>query len=273
MSGYFEPTALIPDPLSFHQERNSWEMNRYRSPEDGYFTESEEEVLYGLDEVAMAALPLRLQENMRELHLERVQRLKREESNTPFYKPSYHATSPVIWYKDSIAAMEASQDTEKSDRGGLPSSSPEQADWYLWQRIREMNERRHMEYDTIAMAGHYSHSSNARFNLGNNLFSKHSTSTEEAIETEYTSDQQTRDKYISQLTDTKARTCVVHTVEDIEAPHEGSNVHERVRQRGSSMISAMRGRMRKSIQRMSRVFKKQPSFRSHNRACETFVSS
>ncbi|OGM41747.1 hypothetical protein ABOM_009487 [Aspergillus bombycis] len=273
MSGYFDPTALIPDPHSFHHERNSWEMNRYRSPEDGYFTESEEEVLYGLDEVAMAALPLRLQENMRELHLERVQRLKREESNTPFYKPSYHATSPVIWYEDSIAAMKATQDTEKRDRGGLPSSSSEQADWYLWQSIREINGRRHMECDTIAMARPYSHSSNARFNLGNNLFSKHSTSTEEAIETEYTSYQRSRGKYASQLTGTKARACVVQTVEDIEAPHEGSNVHERFRQRGSSMVSAMRGRVRKSIQRMSRVFKKHSSFQSHNRACETFVSS
>ncbi|KAK6812203.1 hypothetical protein P875_00021460 [Aspergillus parasiticus SU-1] len=272
MSGYFDPTALILDPPSVYHERSSWEMNRYSIPEDGYFTESEEEVLNNLDEVAMAALPLRLQENMRELHLERVQRLKREKSNTPFYKSSYHATSPVIWYKDSIATIEASQDTEKSGRGGLPSSSSEQVDWYLWQRIHEMNERRHMESDTIAMAAPYSHSSTARFNLAGNLFSKYSISTEEDIETGDTGGRQSRSKYISQPTGTKARACVIHTVEDTEAPSEGPNVHERFRQRGSSMISAMRGRVRKSIQRMSKVFKKQSSFQDHNRACETFVS-
>ncbi|KAE8367710.1 hypothetical protein BDV27DRAFT_123528 [Aspergillus caelatus] len=273
MSSYFDPTALIPDPSSFQHERSSWEINRYRGPEDGYFTESEEEVLYSLDEVAMAALPLRLQENMREIHLERVQRLKREKSNTPFYSSSYHTTSPVIWYKDSIATMEANQDREKSGRGGLPSSSSGQADWYLWQSMREMDDIRHMERGTMAMAGPYSHSSSARFNLGNNLFSKHSTSTEEDIEAGYAGNRQSRSKYISQPTGTKARACVVHAIEHIEAPHEGPNAHERFRQRGSSMISAMRGRVRKSIHRMSKVFKKQSSFQNHNRACKTFVSS
>ncbi|KAE8138438.1 hypothetical protein BDV38DRAFT_244652 [Aspergillus pseudotamarii] len=272
MSSYFDPTAFIPDPSSFYHERSSWEMNRYRGPEDGYVTESEEEVLYSLDEVAMAALPLRLQENMRELHLERVQRLKREKSNTPSYK-TYHATSPVIWYKDSIATMEANQDREKSGRGGLPSSSSEQADWYLWQSMREMDDIRNMERDTMAVAGPYSHSSSAHLNLGNNLFSKHSTSTEEDIEAGYAGNRQSRSKYISHLTGTKARACVVHAVEHIEAPHEGPYVHGRFRQRGSSMISAMRGRVRKSIHRMSKAFKKQSSFQGHNRACETFVSS
>ncbi|KAE8381014.1 hypothetical protein BDV26DRAFT_256326 [Aspergillus bertholletiae] len=210
----------------------------------------------------MAALPLRLQDNMRELHFERVQRLKREKSNTLFYKPTCHEASPAIWYQDSIATMGASQD---AGRGGLPSSSSKKTDWYLWQSMREMDYRRHMAHDAMVTAGLYSHSSSARFNL----FSRYSTSTEEDIEA-----RSIRSKYTPQSTGAKTRPCVVHSVEDMETTHEEPNVHERqFRRRGSSMISAMRWHVRRSIQKMSRVFKKQPSYQGHTGTYEAFVAT
>lgn len=258
MSSSLDLNSLIPDPLSFHYKVDPWEKDRCMGQNDGYFTESEEEVLYDLDEVAIATLPLHLQDNMREIHLERVRRLQKENNNTIFFKPPYHASLRASWYRDSMARMAASQDMAKRNHGVLPDSSSEQARWYLHRSSHIIHEEMLTMYDTIAMANPYSHRSSSFFSSGNDpFFSKGSTSMEGGTEAEFASDRNASSRYLLEPMGAEAHAGVVHTFEGNGASHgDGPRAEGRSRERSSSIVSAMRGRVRKSIHKMSKVFRK-----------------
>ncbi|KAE8356512.1 hypothetical protein BDV28DRAFT_145028 [Aspergillus coremiiformis] len=252
VSSYSDLNSLIPDPLSFRTRVVSGNRRRYRDNVDSYYTESEEEVLHELDEVAMAALPLHLQDNMREIHLERVRRLQRENNNPTFYKSSYHGSFPAMWFRSSMSRIAATQDAAKRDSAGLPDSSSRQITWHLRQRGHGMNGRKHAECET----NRYSYSSSSFFHAGNNLFLRHSTSID-GLEAGSACDRLSSGRYLPELVGPKAHLCETHAIEGSGAAHiNGRKVHARFRKRGSLMISVMRGRVQNSIQRMSKVFKK-----------------
>ncbi|KAL4741190.1 hypothetical protein BDV11DRAFT_213445 [Aspergillus similis] len=70
------------EPRNYRSGRAATERPKQAHAEgddDGYSTASEEEIISQLDEAALAKLPLHLQNNMRELQAERVQRLTAEQ--------------------------------------------------------------------------------------------------------------------------------------------------------------------------------------------------
>ncbi|PKY08518.1 hypothetical protein P168DRAFT_286634 [Aspergillus campestris IBT 28561] len=75
---------------------------------DNYSTEDEEEVLFELDEEAMAQLPHNLQGIMRRIHLERLQRLRIEQPNGRFRR-QHKTTRPSRRYATAPSRLPPSQ--------------------------------------------------------------------------------------------------------------------------------------------------------------------
>ncbi|KAF7163845.1 hypothetical protein CNMCM5623_008562 [Aspergillus felis] len=72
----------------------------------GYDTDDEEEVVYELDEHAMACLPHHLQQIMRELHMERLERLQRENPYFKFRSPvGYNRNRHASAWLDSVVSQ------------------------------------------------------------------------------------------------------------------------------------------------------------------------
>ncbi|PLN85736.1 hypothetical protein BDW42DRAFT_190521 [Aspergillus taichungensis] len=71
--------------LDYKASNQNWASPSSESDDkDNYSTEDEEEVLFELDEEAMAQLPLNLQGIMHRIHLEQLQRLRKEQPEVQF---------------------------------------------------------------------------------------------------------------------------------------------------------------------------------------------
>ncbi|KAB8078944.1 hypothetical protein BDV29DRAFT_152326 [Aspergillus leporis] len=198
MSSYLDLTASTPGPISLWHKSDPWERRHHNSQEDGYSTEDEEDVLYDLDEIAMAQLPLHLQNNMREVHLERTRRLQRENNSTTFRKKAFHVSLPAFWYRNTMARAATKLNIVKCGYGGLPNLSLEQADWNPCQSTDMMYEEMHTQCGMIATVDNYSYRSSEFFGLSNDIFWKHSTSTEGCIEAGSANDRRSSSKYLSE---------------------------------------------------------------------------
>ncbi|KAF7586645.1 hypothetical protein BBP40_008536 [Aspergillus hancockii] len=251
MSSYLDLTPSTPSSISLWHKTDPYERRRYYSEEDGYTTDDEDEVLYDLDEVAMAQLPLHLQDNMRAIHLECTRRLQKESNSTTFRKKPYHVSLPAFWYRNTMARAAVKQDMADSGYGGLPDLNPEQVDWNSCKRSHVMCEEIHAQCDKITTVDYYSYRSSTFFGTGNDLFWEHSTSTEGEIGSGSAYDKRSSTKYLSESTRAES-----HTNEGNGVFHDERKVRSRIQQRSPSMITVMRGRVRKSIQRISRVFRK-----------------
>lgn len=85
-----EEVIWIPE-----SQRNSANLELGRDPRN-----SDQEVIYDLDERAMSKLPDHLQDNMREMQQERVERLQRENKNVPIRRHS--AFNREGWFRNLI---------------------------------------------------------------------------------------------------------------------------------------------------------------------------
>ncbi|KAA8646409.1 hypothetical protein EYZ11_011141 [Aspergillus tanneri] len=94
--------------LSTSASSESYDHQPWRIQNDDYSTEDEEEVLFDLDETAMAELPHHLQNNMREIQLERACRLQKDSSSDHIVmrKPSQDSHADR-WLKNMVARMSA----------------------------------------------------------------------------------------------------------------------------------------------------------------------
>ncbi|RAH72856.1 uncharacterized protein BO66DRAFT_465287 [Aspergillus aculeatinus CBS 121060] len=84
----------------------------------GYSTDDEDEVLYDLDEAALAQLPVHLQDTMRELQLERVHRFQQQQSAHNELRlcrpPVYHSDYAETWFKNMMARLSADQEMSEA---------------------------------------------------------------------------------------------------------------------------------------------------------------
>ncbi|PYI21250.1 hypothetical protein BO99DRAFT_81218 [Aspergillus violaceofuscus CBS 115571] len=85
----------------------------------GYSTDDEDEVLYDLDEAALAQLPVHLQDIMRELQLERVHRFQQQQQQQQqqsahnelrLARPVYYSHYAETWFKNMMARLSADQE-------------------------------------------------------------------------------------------------------------------------------------------------------------------
>jgi hypothetical protein len=75
---------------NYSYNATQWNDPGQTTQSPGYDSDDEEEVVYDLDEHAMACLPHHLQQVMRELHMERLERLQRENPYFKFRSPVAH---------------------------------------------------------------------------------------------------------------------------------------------------------------------------------------
>ncbi|KAF7117186.1 hypothetical protein CNMCM5793_005906 [Aspergillus hiratsukae] len=124
----------------------------------GYDSDDEEEVVYDLDEHAMACLPHHLQQVMRELHMERLERLQRENPYFKFRSPvAYNRNSHANAWLDRVVSQLV--DRQSMQRAGhhqsgetpAPDVLPQQVAWGENQTPATA-ERQHILPDTANQA-------------------------------------------------------------------------------------------------------------------------
>ncbi|PYH42351.1 uncharacterized protein BP01DRAFT_385462 [Aspergillus saccharolyticus JOP 1030-1] len=115
-----------------------------------YSTDDEEEVLYDLDEAALAQLPVHLQDTMRELQLERVRkfRLQLQQSSAHGHghdhshslrlcRPVSHSDYAETWFKNMMARLSANQEMREAHyqlRESVPRGYQADGSWRVQQR-------------------------------------------------------------------------------------------------------------------------------------------
>ncbi|EAW09860.1 uncharacterized protein ACLA_040760 [Aspergillus clavatus NRRL 1] len=110
------PYYFTPDPNQLgnimHYNNNAMQSSSYQQPSEAedYTTEDEEEVVYELDERAMACLPERLREIMREIHRERLERVQRENPDFEYRRASSRQNDHAErWLENVVVRLMESQ--------------------------------------------------------------------------------------------------------------------------------------------------------------------
>ncbi|KAL4870936.1 hypothetical protein BDV12DRAFT_194848 [Aspergillus spectabilis] len=109
--------------------------------DDGYATTDEEEVVYELDEAALSKLPIRLQNNMREIQAERIHRLQKEQRRYLYRRDedpnqprgvSYERHYAEKWFSRAIAELDEASKMEVYD---MSFGRPQNMTWCPVQRV------------------------------------------------------------------------------------------------------------------------------------------
>ncbi|PYI02269.1 hypothetical protein BO78DRAFT_225834 [Aspergillus sclerotiicarbonarius CBS 121057] len=218
----------------------AWDTNRRYSMDD------EEEVLYDLDEAALAQLPQHLQNNMRQLQLERLRKYRGQD---PSPRPVHHSPYAETWFKNMMARLSADQ--EMSEVHGLRESRHEYPDDVTWSLIqRQWSANRQHDLTTRDLES---------WHLNDDLLSNHATVAEN--DTLYSS----RSTRICSLHGLGINAIGVH-LSETDAPESKEQqqvvgkVSSQARKRSLSLITHMRThmrcRVRKGIQKLSKLLKK-----------------
>ncbi|RAK98274.1 uncharacterized protein BO80DRAFT_165562 [Aspergillus ibericus CBS 121593] len=221
----------------------AWDTDRRYSMDD------EEEVLYDLDEAALAQLPLHLQNNMRQLQLERLRKYHHQRPSPRLTRPVHHSPYAETWFKNMMARLSADQ--EMSEVHGLRESRHDYPDDVTWNLIqRQWSANRQHDLTTRELES---------WHLNEDLFSNHATVAEN--DTLYSS----RSTRICSLHDLGVnaigvRLSQTNTRESKDRQQVAGKVSSQVRKRSLSLITHMRAhmrcRVRKSIQKLSKLLKK-----------------
>ncbi|GKZ29922.1 hypothetical protein AbraIFM66950_006983 [Aspergillus brasiliensis] len=144
--------------------------NVWEPPERRCSMDDEEEVLYELDEVALAQLPLHLQHNMRQLQLERMRKLlhNRDPDSRVPSRPVHPNPYAQTWFKNMMARLSADQEMNEVHewRESVQlDGDPDDTTWRLVPRQRT-GSRQHHDRRTW----HFDHATS-----GENDFSAYST--------------------------------------------------------------------------------------------------
>ncbi|RAL07111.1 uncharacterized protein BO97DRAFT_267385 [Aspergillus homomorphus CBS 101889] len=252
------PTARPPSPESSQQGRSSphpW-ASRRRDRDAGNVSqdEDEDEVLYDLDETALAQLPTHLQEAMRQLQLERVHNFQRASTGLrpgtgarpP--RPTFHSYYAETWFQNMMARLTADQEMSEAHhvRNAQASSSQPEQDW---------RERKSQSLQATATYGKDS----IWFANDGDL----ETSSQDVMVSEYE----------PELSSTRLKRFAPNFYEPradergkplYETDSEGSKERladnreaaPRQRKGSRSIISSMRCRVRRSVQRMGKLWKR-----------------
>ncbi|GIK01726.1 hypothetical protein Aspvir_005764 [Aspergillus viridinutans] len=256
------PIYIPLAPPSLHTEFNynynygyntmQWQSYGQTPRVAGYDTEDEEEVVYDLDEHAMACLPHHLQQIMRELHMERLERLQRENPHFKFRSPvAYNRNRHASAWLDSVVSQFVERrSTHRAGHhpfGETPDVLPQQMDCGENQG-EATAEAQHTLGDTVHQA------QSASRTMESDLTYPHEVMIADAgVETEHNSSP--IQEYFADGDD-KSQTHIRYATWYGGQPLEERSGIPEFRRRRSSIILEMRSRLQKKIWRMSRFFKR-----------------
>ncbi|PKX88552.1 uncharacterized protein P174DRAFT_508124 [Aspergillus novofumigatus IBT 16806] len=229
-----------------------WRSNGQTPRVAAYDTEDEEEVVYDLDEHAMACLPHHLQQVMRELHMERLERLHRENPYFKFHSPVDNRNRHASAWLDSVVSQLVER---RSTHGaGHHHQVGETPDVRLQQilcgeRQRQTTaEPRHTLGDTVSQARIASRTPESDV-----TYHEEEIVAGAGVETEH--DSSPIQEYFGERDD-KTRTHIRYATWYGGQPLEERSGSPEFRRRRSPVILEMRSRLQRKIGRMSRFFKR-----------------
>ncbi|RHZ62976.1 uncharacterized protein CDV56_108980 [Aspergillus thermomutatus] len=230
-----------------------WKSHGQTTQDAGYDTEDEEEVVYDLDEHAMACLPHHLQQVMRELHMERLERLQHENPHFKFRSPvAYHRNNHAdAWLESVVSQLVERQSMQRAGRhqiGETPDVLPQPMGRCENQR-QATAEAQHTPGDTVDQAQFASRT------LETDLTYHHEETIADAgVEMEHESSP--IQEYFAEGRDDKDQTHTRYTTWYGDQTLEEKSSVPKFRRRRSLIILGMRSRLQKKIGRMSRFFKR-----------------
>jgi hypothetical protein len=221
----------------------------------GYDTEDEEEVVYDLDEHAMACLPHHLQQVMRELHMERLERLQRENPYFKFRSPvpcnrDRHASA---WLDSVVSQLVERQSTHRAGYhqvGETPNVRPQKVGCGENQR-QATAESQHTCGDTVNTVNQAQIAS--RTPESDLTYHQEEIIADAGVETEHNSSP--IQEYFAEQDD-KSRSHIRYATWYGGQPLEERSGSPEFRRRRSPVILEMRSRLQKKIGRVSRFFKR-----------------
>ncbi|EAW21266.1 uncharacterized protein NFIA_064300 [Aspergillus fischeri NRRL 181] len=254
---YIPLTPPRLQPEFNHNYNYGYNTMQWRSPGQtprvaAYDTEDEEEVVYDLDEHAMACLPHHLQQVMRELHMERLERLQRENPYFKFRSPvPYNRNRYASAWLDSVASQLAER--RLAHRAGYhqigetPNVLSQQMGCGESQR-RATAEPQHTLGDTVNQAQIASRTPESGL-----TYHQEEIIADAGVETERNSSP--IQEYFAERDD-KSRTHIRYATWYGGQPLGERSGSPEFRRRRSPVILEMRSRLQKKIGRMSRFFKR-----------------
>ncbi|GFF41433.1 hypothetical protein IFM51744_04807 [Aspergillus udagawae] len=258
------PIYIPLAPPSLHREFNynynynygyntmQWQSYGQTPRVAGYDTEDEEEVVFDLDEHAMACLPHHLQQIMRELHMERLERLQRENPHFKFRSPvAYNRNRHASAWLDSVVSQFVERrSTHRAGHpqfGETPDVLPQQTGCGENQG-QATAEVQHTLRDTVHQAQPASRTPESDLTCH-----QEEMIADAGVETERNSSP--IQEYFAERDD-KGRSHIRYATWYGGQPFEERSDRPEFRRRRSSIILDMRSRLQKKIGRMSRFFKR-----------------
>ncbi|GFF34970.1 hypothetical protein IFM58399_04054 [Aspergillus lentulus] len=253
----------IPLAPPGHQTEFNYNYNygyntmQWRSPGQtprvaGYDTDDEEEVVYDLDEHAMACLPHHLQQVMRELHMERLERLQRENPYFKFRSPvSYNCNRHASAWLDSVVSQLVERRSTHRPGHHQVGETPNV-------RLQQMgcgeNQRQATAEPQHTLGDIVNQAQSASRTPGSDLtYHQEEIVAGVGVETEH--DSSPIQEYFGERDD-KTRTHIRYATWYGGQPLDERSGSPEVRRRRSPVILEMRSRLQKKIGRMSRFFKR-----------------
>ncbi|PWY92056.1 hypothetical protein BO70DRAFT_367304 [Aspergillus heteromorphus CBS 117.55] len=220
------------------------------------FTDDEEEVLYDLDETALAQLPQHLQDNMRQLQLERMYKLQDQYTYTDPHisRPSRPTPYAESWFQNMMMRLSADQEmSEAHDLRNSPSIYEEDVTWGMIQRQWTTTTQREMTERDLR----------ASLQFTDDWFSNHATVASDDFSSYPSASSRATTTRVGGMLAPVSNDmgCQIYQTEVRESSDRQRLVPKasaRVRKRNLSVsiITHMRCRVRKSVQKLSKFLKK-----------------
>ncbi|RHZ52350.1 hypothetical protein CDV55_101375 [Aspergillus turcosus] len=238
--------------FNYSYNETQWNSHGQTPQFPGYDSDDEEEVVYDLDEHAMACLPHHLQQVMRELHMERLERLQRENPYFKFRSPvAYNRNSHANAWLDRVVSQlvdrRSMQRAGHHQYGETPDVLPQQMGWGE-SKTQATAEPQHTLEDTV-------NQTQFAFRTPETELAYHHEEmiADAGVETEH--DSSPIQEYFAERDD-KSQTRIRYATWYGGQVLEERSTSPHFRRRGSSVVLEMRSRLQKKIGRMSRFFKR-----------------
>lgn len=206
--------------------------------------DDEEEVLYELDEVALAQLPLHLQHNMRQIQLERIRKLLHDRDPCSGLDPRPVHPNPYAqtWFKNMMARLSADQEMNEVHEWRQSVQLDGEPDDTTWPLVPRQWTGNRQHYDRRTW--HFDHATS-----GENSFNAYSTGSTRVCSLHGLG----VNEFGFRLSESGS-----HGSRDQK--QEVGKVSSKPRKRNLSLITHMRAhvrfRVRKSVQKLSKLLKK-----------------
>ncbi|XRM37311.1 hypothetical protein ABZX51_000792 [Aspergillus tubingensis] len=224
---------------------DTWTSNHVWEPQERRRSmDDEEEVLYELDEVALAQLPLHLQHNMRQIQLERIRKLLHDRDPNSGVDPRPVHPNPYAqtWFKNMMARLSADQEMNEVHEWRQSVQLDGEPDDTTWPLVPRQWTGNRQHYDRRTW--HFDHATS-----GENSFNAYSTGSTRVCSLHGLG----VNEFGFRLSESGS-----HGSRDQK--QEVGKVSSKPRKRNLSLITHMRAhvrfRVRKSVQKLSKLLKK-----------------